>query len=185
MNMQRMKYSMPTKPAFLNKCLPGSSLALKGEKCTRGKKAKERVIALVTANMSGTEKLTLIAIGNSLKPRCLKNVRNLPVEYTVNKNSWMMSVIFETWLRKFYRKFLGQDRSIAIEVGNCRVHPNIDGLRNIRLIFLQRNTTYSHVIRKLLNIHSLKRYFQARVVGKYLDHIKDKISINSGKQTTS
>ena len=62
------------------KCLPDKSLALKGEKCTGGKKAKDRMTAMVAANMSGTGKLPLMVIRKSLKPRCLKNLKNLPVK---------------------------------------------------------------------------------------------------------
>ncbi|GFO06121.1 tigger transposable element-derived protein 6 [Plakobranchus ocellatus] len=47
------------------KCLPGKTLALKGEQCTGGKKAKERMTVLIAANMSGTENLPLLVIGKS------------------------------------------------------------------------------------------------------------------------
>ena len=75
------------KTGIFYKCLPDKSLALKGEKCTGEKKAKERMTAMVAANMSCTERLPLMVIGKSLKPRCLKNVKNLPVEYTANKKT--------------------------------------------------------------------------------------------------
>ena len=73
---------------------------------------------MVAANMSGKEKLPPMVIGKSLMPRCLKNVKNLPVEYTVNKKAWMTSTIFETWLRKIPPA--GQIHCY------CPAHPNIE-----------------------------------------------------------
>lgn len=59
-----------------------------GEKCSGGKKSKERVTVLIGANASGTEKLPLFMIGKSAKPRAFKNAR-LPFKYAANKKAWM------------------------------------------------------------------------------------------------
>ena len=45
------------------KCLPDKTLSMKGEKCSGGKKSKERITVLVCANMSWTEKVPLLVIG--------------------------------------------------------------------------------------------------------------------------
>jgi hypothetical protein len=68
--------------------LPSRTMAFRGMRCTSGKKSKERLTALVGANMSGTEKLPLLIIGKSAKPRCFKNAK-IPLEYTANKKAWM------------------------------------------------------------------------------------------------
>jgi hypothetical protein len=73
--------------------LPNKTLAFKGEKCTSGKKSKERITVLIGANMSGTEKLPLLVIGKSAKPRCFKN-KDVPLDYTANKKAWMTGDIF-------------------------------------------------------------------------------------------
>ena len=59
-----------------------------GDRCIGGKKSKERMTVLVCANMSGTEKLPLLVIGKSAKPRCFKNYK-VPVDYEANKKAWM------------------------------------------------------------------------------------------------
>ncbi|XP_033739299.1 tigger transposable element-derived protein 6-like [Pecten maximus] len=64
--------------------LPDRTLDFKGTDCHGGKRSKERLTALVCANMTGTEKLPLFIIGKSIKPRCFKNVSSLPTEYTAN-----------------------------------------------------------------------------------------------------
>lgn len=51
--------------------LPDKTLEFKDVKCHGGKKNKERLTAMVCANMDGTEKLPLLIIGKSANPRCL------------------------------------------------------------------------------------------------------------------
>lgn len=58
--------------------LPEKTLSFKGEKCSGGKKSKQRVTALLCVNLPGTHKLRPLVIGKSLKPRCFKNVKSLP-----------------------------------------------------------------------------------------------------------
>ena len=67
------------------------------------KKIRNRLTVLVCANMTGTDKKQLFVIGKSLKPRCFKNVKKLPVEYTANKKAWMASEIFKNHLLKWNR----------------------------------------------------------------------------------
>ena len=43
------------------------------------------------------EKVTPFVIGKSKMPRCMKNVKNLPVAYDANKNVWMTSLLFNSW----------------------------------------------------------------------------------------
>jgi len=59
-----------------------------GEKCSGGKKSKERVTVLIGSNASGTDKLPLFMIGKSAKPRAFKNAK-LPFKYAANKKAWM------------------------------------------------------------------------------------------------
>lgn len=63
-------------------------LLLSGERCTNGKKSKDRITLLVGANMSGTEKLPLLVIGKSKNPRCFKNA-TIPLDYMANTKAWM------------------------------------------------------------------------------------------------
>ncbi|KAF2350503.1 Fibronectin type III, partial [Trinorchestia longiramus] len=49
--------------------LPNKTLTFRGERCTGGKKSKQRITLLVGANMSSSEKFPLLAIGNYMRPR--------------------------------------------------------------------------------------------------------------------
>lgn len=74
------------------KMLPRKTLASKEERSAPGyKKSKERLTVLACCNKSGDNKLTLLVVGKSKRPRAFKNVNvaNLPVLYTNQKNAWM------------------------------------------------------------------------------------------------
>ena len=91
--------------------------------------------------MSGTEKVKLLVIGKSKKPRCFKNVKTLPTDYRANKKAWMVSELFTEWLCSFDRKMHCQRRKVAMIVDNCRAHPSVQGLKAVTLVFLPPNTT--------------------------------------------
>ena len=44
------------------------TLSYKGEKCTGGKKNKDRVTAMVACNQDGSDKLPLLVIGKYARP---------------------------------------------------------------------------------------------------------------------
>ena len=122
---------------------PSSSYVLKGETCTGGKRSKERVTVLPCANMSGTEKLPLLVIGKFAKPRCFTgmNMSRLPTQYKDQKRAWMDGELFTAWLKKLDAKMTIRKRSIALIIDNCRAHPQVQGLKSIKIIFLPPNTT--------------------------------------------
>lgn len=51
------------------KCLPDKTLTFKNQKCHGGKNSKQRVTLMLAANMVGSEKLKILLIGKSAKPR--------------------------------------------------------------------------------------------------------------------
>ena len=63
------------------------TLSFEIKKCSGGKLSKERLTVALCANMSGTEKMEPIVIGKYGKPRCFKNVTNLPGVYKFNKKA--------------------------------------------------------------------------------------------------
>ena len=87
------------------------------------------------ANMSGSEKLSLLTIGKVKKPRCFRGVMCLPTVYEANTSAWMTSAIFEEWLRKWDAKLTRHNRKIALFTDNCSAHPRVQGLQSIELIF--------------------------------------------------
>ena len=144
-------------------CLPEKTYHLKGEKCSGGKKSKLRFTGMAAASATG-EKLPMFVIGKSKKPRCFKNIKHLPCQYTSQKKSWMDSEIFENWVRKLDQKFRVDGRKIVLIIDNCPAHPSISNLTNIHLVFLPPNTT--SVLQPMDQgvIRSLKAHYRRRVV---------------------
>lgn len=120
--------------------LPENTMGFLGKKQHGSKQPKTRITLLVGANMNGTDKLPMFAIGKSKNPRAFKNVKRLPVKYEANKKAWMRSDIFERWLNELDTKMKSEARKIAMIVDNCPAHPHVE-LDNIELVFLPPNTT--------------------------------------------
>lgn len=78
-------------------------------------------------------------IGRYDKPRCFKNVKQLPIHmYRSNKKAWMTSTLFEEWISNWDKKL---NRKVALILDNCAAHPKLTSLKNIELFFLPPNTT--------------------------------------------
>jgi len=121
--------------------MPDKTLEFKATPCHGGKVNKERLTALVCANMSGSEKLPLLVLGRSKNPRCFKHVKTLPVGYRANKKAWMTSSLFTEWVKMLDSRIHRQNRSIVMIVDNCPAHPHVTGLKAVTLVFLPPNST--------------------------------------------
>ena len=158
------------------------------DKNLRGtKNNKERVTILVGASMSG-EKLPLLMIGKSFKPRCFLGIQNLPIQYKNQQNSWMDVCIFESYLKKLDNKLCAQNQRALVIVDNCRAHPpNIqERLKNIELKFFPPNITAKAQPMDMGIIHSLKSNYKNFISQKknyaYENGINLKISLLDAMQ---
>ena len=93
--------------------LPDRTLAFKSDKCSGGKKSKERVTFLLCTNVDGSQKMPVFALGRFAQPRSFRGVKTIPVEYSANASSWMTSELFKTWLTQFDRRMKAEKRSVA------------------------------------------------------------------------
>ena len=104
---------------------------------------------MTCANADGA--CLLVVIGESAKPRALKNImKSLPVYYTNQKSTWMNSAIFSKW---FFDTFVSEvtkylkNKYLPIKavllVDNASCHPDDFVLKkgNIIAKFLPANTT--------------------------------------------
>jgi hypothetical protein len=119
--------------------LPDNCLGFAGKSHHGQKQPKVRITLLVSANMDGSDKLPLLVIGKSAKPRAFKGVK-VPVDYTSNKKAWMTGAIFEDWMRQLDKKMTLKGRKIVMIVDNCSAHPPLQ-MKSIELVFLPPNTT--------------------------------------------
>lgn len=148
---------------------PQHTLKFKGEKCFGGKMSKNRLTALVCANMSGCDKKKLLIIGKSKNPRCFKNVKKLPTEYDHSKKAWMTADIFRKFILKWDQELINKNRKILLLLDNCSAHPEISGLKNIRMEFLPPNSTSRLQPMDQGVIRSLKCHYRKQLILILLD----------------
>ena len=153
------------------KLLPDRTLSFEGEVCHGGKLSKERIRVLVGGNANGSEKLPLLVIGKSKNPRCFKSVRSLPVEYTSSKKVWMNADLFTNWLQKLNRRFARQDRKILLVIDNCPVHPVINNLSHIKIVFLPPNSTSCLQPMDQGVIRSMEAFYRKKLLYKMISAI--------------
>ncbi|XP_045208819.2 tigger transposable element-derived protein 4-like [Mercenaria mercenaria] len=156
------------------RALSDKTLEFKNVDCHGGKQSKERLTVMVCANMSGSEKVKLLIIGKSAKPRCFKNVKKLPTDYKANKKAWMVSEIFSDWVSEFDRKMHRKKRKVVLIVDNCPAHPNVQGLQAVRLVFLPPNTTSVTQPMDQGVIQSLKVQYRNLVMQRQSDCVDEK-----------
>ncbi|CAF2766906.1 unnamed protein product [Rotaria sp. Silwood2] len=123
------------------KALPNRSLVTAKDTCKGGKRSKERFTVLLCTNMTGTDKLKPFLI--AANPRCFKhlNVKELPVTWRSNRNSWMTASLFEEWLVNVNKTMIKQKRNILLFIDHAPCHnPDIE-YSNICVKFFPPNTT--------------------------------------------
>lgn len=135
------------------RCIPTTTLAAFYEKEAPGFKVnKDRLTALVCANVSGSHKTKLFVIGKFKKPRAFKNVAHLPVHYEATQNAWMTAAIFKWWFFHCFvpevkehlkQQGLPEDSKVILILDNCRAHPPASELvsGNIFVVYLPPNVT--------------------------------------------
>ena len=125
---------------LLCQCLPNKTLHFKRDKYSRGNHSKVCLIRLVVGNTFG-ERLYMFAIGKAQKARCFKCIKHLSCQYHVQCKIWMSAEHFEDWVRELDRKFDLAKRKITSIIDNCTVHPRVENLEWIELIFLPPDNT--------------------------------------------
>ena len=136
-------------------------------------KAKDRMTALVACSAMG-EKLKLLVIGRSAKPRAFQGYKlsSLGVTYTSNKKAWMTSQIFSDWLTSINNKMRIQGRNILMLIDNCSAHPELQ-MSNVKLVFLPPNTTSKLQPCDAGIIQNLKQLYRKRMMRSILMNMED------------
>ncbi|CAB5357059.1 unnamed protein product [Rhizophagus irregularis] len=107
---------------------------------------KERLSVALCANADGSHKFKPLIIGKFERPRCFKNIRiqAMPMTYRNNAKAWMITSIFQEWLREFDRQVGLKHRGqrVLLLLDNCSSH-KLTGLtlQYTDVHFLPPNTT--------------------------------------------
>jgi hypothetical protein len=83
------------------------------------------------------EKLPLLFVGKSKKPRCFKNydIKKFGIFYCANKAAWVNRSIFKMWINEINESMKHQQRKILMVLDNCTAHL-ISEPSNIKFLFL-------------------------------------------------
>ncbi|CAD6227751.1 GSCOCG00006207001-RA-CDS [Cotesia congregata] len=167
------------------KIMPSRTLVQrKKKKAERFKKPKNRVTVMACTNSSGTHKIPLFAIGKSAQPRCLRGIKNVPVHYTHQENSWMTCEIMKTWYTEIFLSEIKKkhdidnnpETKIVLIMDNAACHPPAEELNELckscTVIFLPANTT--SLIQPLEQgiIEKFKRCYRNDLMEKIIFHEK-------------
>ena len=124
-----------------------------------------------------------LVIGTSQKPRCFKNVRAFPADYSFSKNAWTTNGIWSDWLRKWDGSLCFQQQKIALLVDNCCAHGDVEELKCIEVVKLPPNPTLQIQLCDMGIIRTLKAYCRHKIRARIIDAIEDGCndsSINAG-----
>lgn len=81
----------------------------------------KKELVLLCTNKDFSDKRVPTVIDKSARPRCFKNIKKLPVVYSLNAEAQMKN-IFSKFLHIFDRTIEVQNRKILF-IDNCSVHP--------------------------------------------------------------
>ena len=140
---------------------------------------KERLSVLFGCSLLG-EKLPLMIIGRSKKPRCLKgyDFETLGLMYDSNASAWMISYLFEKWLIDVNNIMRAQNRNILLIMDNCKAHIP-PPLSNVSISFHPPNMT--PILQPLDQgiIKNVKDRYQGMLMDYIVDFLDDGDIINS------
>ena len=105
------------------------------------------------------------------KPRCFKGVKSLPCQYKSQKKSSMDSEFFSDYARRLDAKFHVEGRKVALIINNCPVHPNVNNVKAIELVFLPPNTTSETQPMDQRVIRILKSFYRTNVLRRQIKYI--------------
>ena len=148
--------------------LPDGTLTFSTDHLSDNKKVKDRIRALVTVNMDGSDKRPLLIVGKSWQPRWFRGVQQLPLPYSNNKNAWMTGDLFRTWLADFEQDMAKKNRFIVVVVDHCAAYPkdSADNLPHIKLVFLPPNVTSVIQPCDMGIIRNLKANYRRKIVSR-------------------
>lgn len=175
-------YNADETSLFYN-ALPTKTMAFKKDACHGGKQSKARLTVLCCVNEDGTDKLPLLVIGKSHKPRCFKGVRTLPCQYQSNAKGWVTTAIFEKYMRVLDCKMGARNRKIVLLIDNCPAHPtDTSYLRNMKVFFFPPNCTSRLQPLDQGIIKNVKVHYKRQLTNRILSRVERQIARAAGEE---
>jgi hypothetical protein len=143
---------------------PDRGLTDKPSSGTKGN--KKWLTYALTPNADRSEKLPALVIGKAARPQPFqkKTGAQLSFYYRNNAKAWMVTKIYQEWLRDWDEKLQWQGRHILLLQDNFSAHIKPDGLTNVHVENFTANLT-AHV---QPNDASIMRCFKAHYCNKFV-----------------
>ena len=162
------------------RCFPDKGYSIRGYDLPGGKKAKDRFTVMLCANMSSSEKIPLLVIVKSKRPRSFpKDLSKLPVQYQTSKNARMTGYTFEQWLKNWDNTLRSKKRKICLLVDNCSANSKTVSLTNIVLNFLPSNTTIVMQPMDMGVIKNWKAHYKSRLNSRIINAMDSDLSLRA------
>lgn len=144
--------------------------------CGRGELSQERVSVLLASNFSGTEKRKLLVVGECKKVAHVKTLKNLPVKYEADENSWITSKIFEKELRAWDATLRKNNRKILVLALKAQAPINIENLTNIDLLIFPDQVTF--LLKPIITgiVKNFKYQYRRNLILELLKDSKEQLS---------
>uniref|UniRef100_H3AZQ1 DDE-1 domain-containing protein n=1 Tax=Latimeria chalumnae TaxID=7897 RepID=H3AZQ1_LATCH len=124
------------------RAMPGGMHAIKNEKVSGSKTAKDRLTVFLCSNATGIDKFEPLVIGRHKNPQCFKNLKHFPTLYDSSSNACMTGTIFKKWLIKFNAHIRKKKKKTILFCDNATCHTgDFPRFTHVRLEFLPSNTT--------------------------------------------
>uniref|UniRef100_A0AAV1U7C4 HTH CENPB-type domain-containing protein n=1 Tax=Peronospora matthiolae TaxID=2874970 RepID=A0AAV1U7C4_9STRA len=138
-----------------------------------GKQTSKRLTIALCCNADGSEKLPLLLIGKTEKPRGFTHLTASEENYKCNQHALMTREFFLEWITNLDAKFRKEQRKCVLIIDHSAVHAgfNAEELKNVEVVFLPLGT--------VKNLHPLtagivaafKRRYRQRQIQHMLDHM--------------
>jgi transposase-like protein len=161
--------------------LPDRSYVSPGDDRKNSKVLKERFTALCTVSATG-EKLPLLIIGRSKKPREFTlNIRN-GIHYYYNKKAWMTIEIFNDYLENLNNLMRIRGKKILLVMDNAPVHASNE-YSHIKIVKLPPNTTSKTQPLDAGIIKNLKYHYRKHFLRFLVNNVDDDVTADGAAKT--
>ncbi|KAA6396629.1 MAG: putative Tigger transposable element-derived protein 6, partial [Streblomastix strix] len=147
------------------------TLGIKEQKEYGIKKSKKRITGLIRASVTG-KKSKILLIGPVKQPHCFRGHMIKTFTYNNQRNAWINSLIFNSYLHQLDADFRMNKKFVAIICDNCSAHATYnEQFTNISIYYLPANTTSIAQPMDAGVIHSLKKRYKSQISQQQLDNI--------------
>ncbi|CAI5721891.1 unnamed protein product [Hyaloperonospora brassicae] len=138
-----------------------------------GQQTSNRLTIALCCNADGSEKLPLLFVGKTEKPRGLTSLAAAEDNYRCSPHALMTRGIFLEWITNVDAKFRKEQRKCVLLIDNSTVHVgiNTEELKNVEVVFLPLGSSNNLHPMAAGVVTAFKRRYRQRQIQHTLDHM--------------